>query len=51
MEKIIRLDIDMAVSVSNNLQEYFDEMKRMGYDMRIGQSENMESMYLTIIRQ
>lgn len=38
-KKIIRLDIDMAVSVSNNLQEYFDEMKRMGYDMRIGQSE------------
>ncbi len=38
-KKIIRLDIDMAVSVSNNLQEYFSEMKRMGYDMRIGKSE------------
>lgn len=39
MEKIIRLDIDMAVSVSNNLHEYFEEMRRMGYDIRIGQSE------------
>lgn len=38
-KKIIRLDIDMAVSVSNNLQEYFEEMKRMGYDMRLGHSE------------
>lgn len=38
-KKIIRLDIDMAVSVSNNLHEYFEEMRRMGYDIRIGQSE------------
>ena len=29
----------MAVSVSNNLHEYFEEMRRMGYDIRIGQSE------------
>ena len=29
----------MAVSVSNNLYEYFEEMRRMGYDIRIGQSE------------
>lgn len=51
MEKIIRLDIDMAVSVSNNLHEYFEEMRRMGYDIRIGQSESMVIIYHIIIRQ
>lgn len=38
-KKIIRLDIDMAVSNSETLEEYFSEMKRMGYEIRIGNSE------------
>lgn len=38
-KKIIRLDIDMAVSNSSSIEEYFEEMKRMGYQMRIGHSE------------
>lgn len=38
-KKIIRLDIDMAVSNSETLEGYFSEMKRMGYKIRLGDSE------------
>ena len=37
-KNIIRLDIDMAVSNSDNIGEYFAEMERMGYKIRLGQS-------------
>lgn len=38
-KKIIRLDIDVAVSNASSIEEYFEEMKRMGYQMRVGHSE------------
>lgn len=38
-KKIIRLDIDRAISVAENFNEYVEEMRRMGYEMRIGNSE------------
>lgn len=38
-KRIIRLDIDRAVSVSDTLQEFYSEMQRMGYTLRIGQSQ------------
>lgn len=37
-KNIIRLDIDMAVSNSDNIGEYFSEMERMGYKIRLGHS-------------
>ena len=37
-KNIIRLDIDMAISNSDNIGEYFAEMERMGYKIRLGQS-------------
>jgi hypothetical protein len=38
-KSIIRLDIDMAISNSDSIEEYYAEMRRMGYHIRIGQSE------------
>ena len=38
-KSIIRLDIDMAVSRAESLEEYYSEMERMGYQIRIGHSE------------
>lgn len=38
-KSIIRLDIDMAVSRSDSIEEYYSEMERMGYKIRIGHSE------------
>lgn len=38
-KSIIRLDIDMAISRSDSIEEYYSEMERMGYKIRIGHSE------------
>lgn len=38
-KSIIRLDIDMAISNASNIEEFYSEMKRMGYKIRIGHSE------------
>ena len=38
-KSIIRLDIDMAISNASSIEEYFSEMERMGYKIRIGHSE------------
>ena len=37
--KIIRADIDHAITISENLDDYFQIMKGYGYQLRIGQSE------------
>lgn len=38
-KEIIRLDIDWAVSVSDSFDDYIEEMQRIGYKIRIGNSE------------
>lgn len=38
-KEIIRLDIDRAVSVSDSFDDYIEEMQRIGYKIRIGNSE------------
>lgn len=37
--KIIRADIDHAITVSNSMDDFFQIMKGYGYQIRIGQSE------------
>ena len=38
-KEIIPLDIDRAVSVSDSFDDYIEEMQRIGYKIRIGNSE------------
>ena len=46
---IIRADMDMAIRYADDFDTFLEELRGMGYSVRIGYSEKRQSEYLSLL--